>query len=314
MTLINEIKNCIEKQLKCCLGGEKIIICPFGDIGLQVKSILNNCYGIQERYIIDNYLCKFNSEIKNVSFLKTIDTSSYSVILATKDYSIYDTLKKDVAKYVHSKNIVELPSMMKKETIKKELEKEKKKYTIVGKYSYGPLCNHRLVESVGSFSGIGPGCDVVQNHAMNYITVHPFIFSGGDNDLVSLFKYDERKEADWYFPGVRPKGKIEKCSRIKIGNDVWLGKNVIITNGANIGNGVIVGAGAVITKDIPDYAVAVGVPARIIRYRYTEEQICALNQIAWWDWEEEQIRRRYNDLYLPIDEFINKYLPKVEEK
>ena len=96
-------------------------------------------------------------------------------------------------------------------------------------------------------------------------------------------------------------------SRIKIGNDVWLGRNVIITNGANIGNGVIAGAGAIITKDVPDYAVVLGVPARIVRYRYTKEQIEKLNKIAWWNWSDEVIRKRYNDFFIKIDEFIEKY-------
>ncbi len=79
-------------------------------------------------------------------------------------------------------------------------------------------------------------------------------------------------------------------------------------NGANIGNGVIAGVGAVITRNVPDYAIVVGVPARIIRYRYLPEQIEALNKIAWWDWQDEVIRERYDDFYLPVEEFIKKYL------
>lgn len=81
-------------------------------------------------------------------------------------------------------------------------------------------------------------------------------------------------------------------------------KNVTITNYSNSGNGVIAAAGAVITKDVPDYAIVAGVPARIIRYRYTPEQIKALNKIAWWDWSDDEIRERFDDFYLPIEEFI----------
>ena len=62
-----------------------------------------------------------------------------------------------------------------------------------------------------------------------------------------------------------------------------------------------------ITKDVPDYAVVAGVPARIIRYRYTPKQINELNQIAWWNWTDDEIRDRYDDFYLPVDEFIEKY-------
>lgn len=89
---------------------------------------------------------------------------------------------------------------------------------------------------------------------------------------------------------------------------MWLGRNVIVTNYANIGNGVIAGAGTVITQDIPDYAVVVGAPARIVRYRYSSEEIEALNKIAWWDWSDDDISERYDDLYLPVGEFIRKYL------
>lgn len=58
---------------------------------------------------------------------------------------------------------------------------------------------------------------------------------------------------------------------------------------------------------MPDYAIVAGVPARIIKYRYNPEQIAALNRIAWWDWSDDDIRERYDDFYLSIDEFIKKY-------
>ena len=115
------------------------------------------------------------------------------------------------------------------------------------------------------------------------------------------------KTKDGIWGGVNTRGNLYKTKKIKIGNDVWLGQNVLITNGSNIGNGVIAGAGAIITKDVPDYAVVVGVPARIIRYRYTPEQIKELNKIAWWDWTDEEIRDRFEDFYLPIEDFLKKY-------
>ncbi len=103
------------------------------------------------------------------------------------------------------------------------------------------------------------------------------------------------------------KEKLTLNRRITIGNDVWLGRNVIITNGANIGNGVIAGAGSIITKDIPDYAVVVGAPARIVKFRFSKEQIEEMNKICWWDWPDELIRERYYDFYLDADSFIKKY-------
>ncbi|MXP74988.1 hypothetical protein GN277_06220 [Lachnospiraceae bacterium WCA-9-b2] len=88
---------------------------------------------------------------------------------------------------------------------------------------------------------------------------------------------------------------------------MWLGRNVLITNYADIGNGVIAGAGSIITKDVPDYAVIAGAPARIIRYRYSFDEIEGLNKIGWWEWSDEKIRERYEDFYLPVGEFIKKY-------
>ena len=141
---------------------------------------------------------------------------------------------------------------------------------------------------------------------MEYITTHPLLYAGRNYEAVEE-DYADFKERRFYFPGVQPREVKKVNKRITIGNDVWLGENVIITNGANIGNGVIAGAGAVITKDVPDYAVVVGVPAKIIRYRYTPEQIEKLNKIAWWDWPDEVIRERYDDFYLDIEAFLEKY-------
>lgn len=183
-------------------------------------------------------------------------------------------------------------------------------HTDIGKYSAGPICsNHPLIESIGAFCSFAEGVCVHGNHAMEYITTHPMLYKGSPNaPLESQLPYEEYYDAPWYFEGVRPKGTIKDEKRITIGNDVWLGRNVVVVNYSNIGNGVIAGAGAIITQDVPDYAIVVGVPARIIRYRYNPEQIAALNMIKWWDWSDEEIRERFDDFYLPIDEFIKKYL------
>ena len=95
--------------------------------------------------------------------------------------------------------------------------------------------------------------------------------------------------------------------RSKIGNDVWLGRNVIICNGAKIGDGVIGCAGAVITKDMPDYAIVGVVPAKIIRYRYLPSQIAMLKSIEWWNWSDEKIASKYEE-FQDIDLFKKNFL------
>ena len=96
---------------------------------------------------------------------------------------------------------------------------------------------------------------------------------------------------------------------IHVGNDVWIGATSTIMSGITIGDGAIIGAGSTVTKDVPPFAIVAGNPGRIVKYRFTEEQIEKLLQISWWNWEEDKIR--YNALLMwsnNIDEFINKHI------
>ncbi len=96
------------------------------------------------------------------------------------------------------------------------------------------------------------------------------------------------------FPYIKKYGFAKENERIskqtKVGNDVWIGTNAIILDGLTVGNGAIIGAGAVVTKDVPDYAVVVGVPAKIVKYRFEQDTINALNHLKWWDWEEDKLK------------------------
>jgi virginiamycin A acetyltransferase len=94
---------------------------------------------------------------------------------------------------------------------------------------------------------------------------------------------------------------------ITIGHDVWIGANVTILPGVTIGNGVTILAGAVVSENVPDYAIIGGVPAKIINFKHTNEIIIHLNQIAWWNWDDLKIKNAVNDFYLPIQEFIKKH-------
>lgn len=77
---------------------------------------------------------------------------------------------------------------------------------------------------------------------------------------------------------------------VSIGHGVWFGDSVIILPNVSIGNGVVIGAGSVVTKDIPDYAIAVGNPCRVIKYRFTPEVLDLLAPIEWWHWPKAKIR------------------------
>lgn len=96
---------------------------------------------------------------------------------------------------------------------------------------------------------------------------------------------------------------------IRVGNDVWIGNGANILNNVIIGSGAVVGAMAVVTKDVPPYAIVVGNPARIKKFRFTEKQIAALLTIAWWDWPSEKIMENAELLFSDhIESFINKFI------
>lgn len=84
--------------------------------------------------------------------------------------------------------------------------------------------------------------------------------------------------------------------KVEIGNDVLISLNAIILSGVRIGDGAVIGAGAVVTKNIPPYAVVAGVPARIIRYRFTADEIERLEALRWWDWPRSKIERNVDFL------------------
>lgn len=101
--------------------------------------------------------------------------------------------------------------------------------------------------------------------------------------------------------------KIGEKKGIIIGNDVWIGLNVVILNGVTIGNGVTVAAGAVVTQDVPDYCVVAGVPAKVVKRKCTDSEVKEMNKIAWWDWSEDQINKSLPDFKASIASFIEKY-------
>ena len=206
MPLISEIKKCIETALE---QKKKIILFPFGDVGLQVKNIMKEMYDIEPAYILDNQVCKYNSKIKPVSFLgeKQINCKEYALILASTNSSIYHELKQNVLQYMDASQIVEFEEM-KIELFGDDIYINSN--TKVGKYSYGPLINHWLVESVGAFCSFAPGVQVVENHTIQFVTTHPIMYAGNQAKKEYKKPYDKMRDQGWYMEGIVPRGKIQK--------------------------------------------------------------------------------------------------------
>lgn len=119
-----------------------------------------------------------------------------------------------------------------------------------------------------------------------------FLFTSGNHSLRSLSTYT--------FPifyeqwGLDPKNIRDAWDNkgdIVIGNDVWIGYEAVILSGVTVGDGAVIGTRAVVTKDVPPYTIVGGVPARPIRRRFDPQTIARLEELRWWDWEEERIAR-----------------------
>ena len=112
---------------------------------------------------------------------------------------------------------------------------------------------------------------------------------------------------------IRPKTRSKNPQQIIIGHDVWIGHGATILGGVKIGNGAVIGANAVVAKDIPPYAIAVGNPARVIKYRFDEETIKKMLAVKWWNWSLEKIADNF-PLMNDVEKFLSAhYSPALEE-
>ena len=138
----------------------------------------------------------------------------------------------------------------------------------------------RLV--IGKFCAIARGITFIMNganHRMNSVTTYPFNIMGHGWEKCTPTLEDLPFKGDTV-----------------VGNDVWIGYEAVILSGVTIGDGAIIGTRAVVTKDVPPYAIVGGVPARWIRKRFSDDTISTLLKIKWWDWPEERIKCYISDL------------------
>lgn len=143
----------------------------------------------------------------------------------------------------------------------------------IGYYSYVSPDVIIASGTIGNYCSIGYRCQIgMFEHPIDQMSTSPNIYHK-KRSILGIYTWDEIQN-----PPI-------------IGNDVWIGSNVLVLQGVTIGNGSIIGGGAVVTKDIPAYSIAVGVPAKVIRKRFTDDQIAYLEKLKWWELSVDELQK-----------------------
>lgn len=154
----------------------------------------------------------------------------------------------------------------------------KAKGASIGAHSYVAANTDIENAEIGKYCSIADHCRIgMSSHSLQYLSTSP-IFTQTLNALQERWT-----ETDVF----RTKDQDE---RVVVGNDVWIGSHALIKGGVKIGDGACIAAGAVVVKDVPPYAIVGGVPAMIIRYRFSKEVIQKLEEIKWWDMPEDKLK------------------------
>jgi acetyltransferase-like isoleucine patch superfamily enzyme len=136
--------------------------------------------------------------------------------------------------------------------------------------------------SVGRYCSIAPGARILNhNHPLSFKSTSGLFF----NPAMKLSR-------DW---------RVEHRP-LEIGNDVWIGANAVVMPEVDrIGDGAVIGAGAVVTRDVPPYAVVLGNPGRVVKYRFSPETIADLLEERWWDKDVQEIRGHLHEFQVPLE-------------
>jgi acetyltransferase-like isoleucine patch superfamily enzyme len=144
---------------------------------------------------------------------------------------------------------------------------------------------------IGKYCSIGPHVTILLGgeHHHEWVTSYPFSLQFDNASSLPGYPYSR--------------------GDVTIGNDVWIGYGAVILSGVTLGNGSVIAAGSVVTKDVEPYTLVGGIPAKLIRPRFHESIIKALQEIAWWDWPPSKISEFWGQLQSPnIDEFVEHHV------
>ncbi len=149
------------------------------------------------------------------------------------------------------------------------------------------------------YSRIGKFCSLASHVRINPVN-HPMWRASQHHFTYRRRQYGFHRVDDHDFFAWR------RQAQCNIGHDAWIGHAAIVMPGVQIGIGAVVGSGAVVTKNVSPYEIVVGIPARVIKKRFSDDIIRKLVSTAWWDWDRETMKQRFED-FVDINLFVEKY-------
>jgi len=294
------------------IGNRKLVIWGAANGGEIAKDVLES-FGYKCDFFVDSKFEKIESFCSlPVISPNCIDHLKNYVIVATMN--MYEEIEEflENQKFLEDKDYIYL--IDNENYNKEDIEYKGCK---IGRYTFGYqtlIGNSSIVTRIGRFCSINPTARVVINHSLDCVTTHSMLdrrkfFPRDKKDerkhFVELYgKYDNSLTGE--------KSKIRNNGPIDIGNDVWIGANVIILPNVKIGDGAVIAAGAVVSKDVESYAIVGGVPAKTIKYRFAKNIIEAFLRIKWWEWPIEKIEDNI-ELFYQVNIFCKKFDKEFNE-
>jgi acetyltransferase-like isoleucine patch superfamily enzyme/Flp pilus assembly protein TadD len=262
----NKIEEALSIQLKTLskISGNSEIHYQLGLLYFKLKNF---------EKALENFMIAYKLNPSKELALKhiiNIRTILANVAQKNKDINILSQIGINITSFLNFKNAkieCELPcSLSNANFLKGKIQ--------IGAYSY--LSQNCMLHDdiiIGRYCSFGPGVKVsLTEHPTDWFSTHPFQYNG--TKLFKNFLHDSIGNSSFEYNCIT-----------KIGNDVWIGADVIILKGVEIGDGAIVGAGAVVTKNVEPYSVVVGIPAKHIKFRFAKNIINALIVLKWWDYD-----------------------------
>ena len=175
------------------------------------------------------------------------------------------------------------------------------------RYYVGKNCNIKD-SKIGDYTTIGDNCKIFYSTIRKFCSISWNVTIGAPNHTIeSISTHNFPFTTFWK---LSDKYDIKKI-KTTIGNDVWLGANVLVVSGVNIGDGVVIGANSVVTNDLEDYGIYAGNPAKIIKKRFSDEIIKLLKEIKWWNFDKNFIKNNID--YFKKEKISKEDLLKLKE-